>query len=243
VAIGGRVRVSVSLTPEAKPLPPRTMRVVGEAVLPTATVAEVGAGEGAVITPAAASRLLGQPFDMNGLPYLVRFREGVDGQTEFERLATKLPAGSYNVPSRRRGDIATLGRITRVPLVLALLLGVIALATLAQTLVTSVRARRRDLAVLKTLGFARKQVWGVVAWQATTLVAVALAIGIPLGLVLGRWIWRAFADGIAVVPSAVVNGAWVLSTIAVTLLLANLIAAIPARTAARTKPAIVLRSE
>ena len=41
----------------------------------------------------------------------------------------------------------------------------------------------------------------------------------------------------------VVNSAWLLSVIAITLLLANLIAAIPARTAARTKPAVVLRSE
>ena len=241
VAIGDQVRVGI--TQGGEPMRSRAMRVVGEVIIPTATFAEVNVGEGAVITLAGAARLSGQPFPGRGLPYMIRFRDGVDAAVAFDHLAASLPAGSYNVPSQKRGDIATLGRITLVPLVLALLLGVIALGTLAQTLVTSVRARRRDLAILKTLGFSRGQVRGVVAWQASTLVAVALAIGIPLGLVVGRWIWRTFANGIAVVPAAVVDGTWILGAIAITLVLANLIAAIPARTAARTKPAIVLRSE
>jgi len=40
-----------------------------------------------------------------------------------------------------------------------------------------------------------------------------------------------------------VSVTWVMAAIGVTLLLANLIAAVPARSAARTKPAAVLRSE
>jgi ABC-type lipoprotein release transport system permease subunit len=52
---------------------------------------------------------------------------------------------------------------------------------MTHTLVTSVRRRWRDLAVLKTLGFTRGQVGATVAWQAITFAVVALAFGLPWG--------------------------------------------------------------
>ena len=58
---------------------------------------------------------------------------------------------------------------------------VFAVGTLAHVLLTGVRRRRRDLALLKTLGFARSQVLGVVAWEASAFAVVALLIGLPLG--------------------------------------------------------------
>jgi hypothetical protein len=226
--------------------PPASMRVVGEVIAPTSLNADSDPGQGAAITFGAIARIEGQPLSpaiRASLPFFVRFRTGIDGQAETDRLLDALPAGSYSVPSEHRADIITLGRITRVPLALAVLLGLIALATLAQTLVTSVRARRTDLAILKTLGFSRRQVRGTVAWQATALVSVALIIGIPAGLAAGRWIWRAFGDGISVVPVPVFRPWWFVAVAALTVVVANLIAAIPGRTAASTHPAVVLRSE
>ena len=70
---------------------------------------------------------------------------------------------------------------------LAGLLALLAAAALAHLLVTSVRRRRRDLAILKSLGFVRGQVSAAVAWQATTVALLALAVGLPLGVALGRW--------------------------------------------------------
>ena len=58
-----------------------------------------------------------------------------------------------------------------------------------------VRRRRRDFAVLKTLGFDRGQVRATVAWQATTLAALGVALGVPLGIVIGDAVWRLIADG------------------------------------------------
>jgi hypothetical protein len=226
--------------------PPTSMRVVGQVIAPTSLNADSDPGQGAAITFGGIARIQGEPLSPSiraSLPFFVRFREGIDGQAETDRLLGALPAGAYNIPSEHRADIVTLGRITRVPLALAVLLGLIALATLAQTLVTSVRARRTDLAVLKTLGFSRRQVRATVAWQASALVSVALLIGIPAGLAAGRWIWRAFGDGIAVVPVPVFRPWWIVATAALTVVVANVIAAIPGRTAARTHPAVVLRSE
>jgi ABC-type lipoprotein release transport system permease subunit len=110
-------------------------------------------------------------------------------------------------------------------------------------LVTTVRRRRRALAVLKTLGFARRQVRATVAWQATTVVAVGLLLGIPLGLVAGRVVWSMVADqlGVSNDPTWPVLGIALLVPSA--LLLVNVVAALPARRAAHTLPAVVLRSE
>ena len=80
------------------------------------------------------------------------------------------------------------------------------------------------------------------AWQATTLATVGFVVGIPAGLVVGNASWRAVADSIGVAPNAVLT-AWVLVTVLGVVALVNVVAAGPARTAARTRPALALRSE
>jgi ABC-type lipoprotein release transport system permease subunit len=76
---------------------------------------------------------------------------------------------------------------------LGAVLVLLAVGTLIHVLLTSVHRRRRDLAVLKTLGLVRSQVLRVVAWQATALAAAALLIGLPLGVLASRWAWALFA--------------------------------------------------
>ncbi len=139
--------------------------------------------------------------------------------------------------------IAAFGSAQRIPLALSGLLALAAIGTLVHVLVTSIRRRRRDLAVLKTLGFVRRQVSATVAWQASTLAAIALLIGLPVGVAVGRWGWTLFANAIGVLPVPVVDLPPLLVAIPVTLLLANLIALIPGRLAAATRPAAVFRSE
>lgn len=134
----------------------------------------------------------------------------------------------------------TIG-ITPVLLVSGLALG--AIAALALTLLASVRQRRHDLALLKTIGFVRRQLAAAVAWQASVVAVVGLVVGVPLGVITGRWLWNLFAEQIYAVPYPTVP---VLSLVLVgvgTLLLANVIAAVPARTAANTPTAFLLRSE
>ena len=126
---------------------------------------------------------------------------------------------------------------------LAGLLALLAASTLAHLLVTSVRRRRRDLAVLKTLGFVRRQVSAAVAWQATTVALVALAAGLPLGVALGRWTWTLLIDRIGLGAEPVTPWPALLAAALATVLAANLVAAWPGRMAARTRPAVALRSE
>jgi ABC-type lipoprotein release transport system permease subunit len=110
-------------------------------------------------------------------------------------------------------------------------------------LLSGVRRRRRDFAVLKALGLRRSQLLRLVAWQASALAAAPVLAGLPLGLLVGRWAWLVFANSAGVGSAADVPAVLVLHIIPVTLILANLIAAGPGWTAARVRPALVLRSE
>lgn len=65
--------------------------------------------------------------------------------------------------------------------------------------------------------------------------------GIPVGIVIGRTLWDLFAHEINAVPSPAVPVVLVTLIGVGALLLANVVAAIPGRIAART-PAALLRS-
>lgn len=134
-------------------------------------------------------------------------------------------------------------RQLRKPLVLAALLGLIGVVALTHMLVSSVRRRRRDLAIMKTLGYDRRQMRLSVIWQASTLVLIALAAGLPVGIVGGRWACGLFADQLGIDRSPTIATTTLLLTIPATLLLANAIAAFPGRAAARIHPAVALRAE
>jgi ABC-type lipoprotein release transport system permease subunit len=114
---------------------------------------------------------------------------------------------------------------------------------LGLTLVASVRRRRRDLALLKTLGFTRGQLAATVAWQASVAAAIGVIVGVPAGIALGRWLWDLFARAIFAVPDATVPVLEVVLVAVGALLLANIVAAVPGRMAARTRTALLLRTE
>jgi len=118
-----------------------------------------------------------------------------------------------------------------------------AVAALALTLIASVRRRRRELALLKTLGFTRRQLAAVVAWQSTIAVTVGVVIGVPVGIVIGRSLWDLFAAQIHVVPDPTVPALTIALITVGALALANLVAAIPGLQAARTHTALLLHAE
>jgi ABC-type antimicrobial peptide transport system permease subunit len=125
----------------------------------------------------------------------------------------------------------------------SVLVAVLGVATLGHTLITSVRRRRRDLTVLRAIGFVRSQISATVAWQATTSAVIALALGLPLGVGAGQWAWRVVADGIGAPAPAVTPVLALALTVPVVVLTANVLAALPARAAAGVRPATALRAE
>jgi hypothetical protein len=197
--------------------------------------------DGAAFTGAGLARI----FDSNSTSnrYLLgRYAPGADRAATTRRVAAisglDKPAGSP-VPV----EVDRLRHIGWFPVTLAALLGSLALLSVGHALVTAVRRRRRELAVLKTLGFSRRQVRATIAWQATTLASVGLVIGIPVGLISGGLIWRLVAEGLGVSTATTIPTVAVIVTIPVALVLVNVTAFLPARAAARTRPAVALRSE
>ncbi len=144
---------------------------------------------------------------------------------------------------QRPAEIVNYRSMGTMPMVLAGGVAAGAVAALGLTLVASVRRRRRDLALLKTLGFTRRQLATTVAWQSTVVAVVGLAVGIPLGIAVGRWLWIVFAGELSAVPYPVVPATSVALAAAAALVLANLVAAFPGLRAARTPAAEVLRAE
>jgi putative ABC transport system permease protein len=140
-------------------------------------------------------------------------------------------------------DIDTIGRVGYLPGLLAGLVALLALGTVTHALVSSVPRRRRDLAVLKTLGFLPRQVSATVAWQATAFAVTATLVGLPFGVAVGRWAWQLIAAQLGVVPTPAVPPAQLLVIAAGAVLAANLIGAGPGWAAGRLRPAEVLRSE
>jgi putative ABC transport system permease protein len=219
-------------------------RVVGRTVLPAlgrVDTRRAGLGDGVVMSAATFTRLADgfhpaavvvrlTPHAPAGA--VARLRGALGDQTKFER--------SYG--PQRPADLVS-GASGPASRLLVGLLGLAAAASLAHTLLGAVRQRRRDLAILKTLGFERRQLSRVVASLATTLLVTALVVGIPAGLVIGGWSWRLFADRLGVLPTTVVPLFAILATVPAALAAANVVAAVPAWSAARTNPAGVLRSE
>ena len=130
-----------------------------------------------------------------------------------------------------------------MPAILAGGLAFGAVVALGLTLAASVRRRRRDLALLKALGFTHWQLAGTVGWQATTTSVLGTIIGVPLGVFAGKALWDLFAHELDVVPVPTVPVLAVVLVAVGTIVLANLVALLPGRAAARTPVNLVLRAE
>jgi ABC-type antimicrobial peptide transport system permease subunit len=236
--------------------PERTMHVVGVAVFPSFGLegeAATDLGNGALVSPS----LLSYPVQASGCTgrmtcysfLLLRYRPGTDLNAAATRLtaaatAAGCPLLTCSVSNDQRpGDIQDYAGVRDTPLVLGAVLALLAVGTLAHVLLTGVRRRRHDLAMLKTLGLTRAQLLRVVSWQASALAAAALIVGLPLGVLVGRWAWDLFAGSAGVAPGADIPVLLVLLAVPAVLVLANLIAAGPGWAAARLRPALVLRTE
>ncbi len=224
---------------------PRTMQVVGRAVFPF-----FGQGQDTPTSLGDGAAVLDPGPNPDGFNFfLVGMRHRPAEHDNIARFARNLKATGVchqecrAVTAQRPADVNNYARIKTTPLALAGVLALLAVATVAHLLVTSIRRRRRDLAVLKALGFVRRQVSAAVAWQATIVVALALLIGLPVGVAAGREAWRFFATRLGVAPDPQVPILAVLVFIPVALAIANAVAAVPAWVAGRLRPATVLRSE
>jgi len=248
-------------------LAPVSAKIVGTATFPAIAGSSTFAvhpsmGTGALIAdhdiPASFLRAT-QPPDpiLDGPPLaFVRFRSNVTasaGQKDLERIVA-IAAKQFShdpqtegdsviiLPVQRPAEIVNYQSTGSTPEVLAGGLAIGAILALAVALVATVRKRRRDLALLKTLGFTKRQLAVTLTWQATITAVVGIVVGLPVGIAVGRQLWILFAKQIDSVPAPSVPLSIALVAVG-GLVLANLVAAIPGRVAATTPAAVVLREE
>jgi FtsX-like permease family len=241
VGVGDRVEL------RGNGIEPHPVTVTGLAVLPP--LGQFGAdraapGEGMVL-PAAT---FGGGADALMTFVGIDLAPGADGADVLAGLRDDFTASSDVPPLEYHGpvrpaEIINVRSMRAAPLLVGGLLAGSAVVGLAVAVVVSVRARRRDLAILRALGLTGRQVRSSVRVQALATMAAALAVGVPLGIAVGRVAWRAFAVRLGVVTDPSTPVWWIVVTVAGSLAVALAAATIPARLASRINPATALRTE
>jgi hypothetical protein len=235
---------------------PTRLQIVGTATMPAVGPAEqlhLSMGTGAVIAyqqlpyqvrNSGESHAPDNAFAPNAI--FVRLRPGTNPARALASLRRRVAPyghGASVVSVQRPAEIVNYRSMGATPALLGAALAFGALTALVLTLLASVNRRRHDLALLKALGFTRRQIAAAVGWQSTIAVGVGVIVGVPLGIIAGRALWNLFAHELHVVPQASIPAGTIALVAVGALLLANIVAAFPGRRAARTPTALVLQSE
>jgi ABC-type lipoprotein release transport system permease subunit len=209
-----------------------------------------GFGNGAALTvngllhaqcPAGGAACLHKA--QQGLVYsvLVHAVPGPSGAAALTRYTTKY--GAFVADPEQPAELINFGESVSFPLLFGVALSLFGAATLVHLLLVSVGRRRAEVGLLKVLGFVRRQVAAVVSWQATAIILIGMAVGVPLGIAAGKLAWRLFATNVGVVPVVVVQAGPLILLAAAALAATNLLAVLPALRATRSRPAGLLRAE
>jgi hypothetical protein len=238
-----RLRADVgSLVPFTGETGTRTLRVSGIGFVPDSLYNDYDSG--AWVTADGYDRLF-TGFKQHGA--LLVLRPGTDPGAALPRLSAvaSTAAGVPSLlifPAAPPQQLAEIQNVRVLPVVLGGFLVLLAVGAVGHVLAASVRRRRGDLAVLRALGMTRGQVRGIFTTQALVLAGAGLLAGLPLGLALGRTLWRVVADLTPLQYLAPV------SAVAVAVVPAALLVAVgsalwPGRQATRQQVGLLLRAE
>ncbi len=183
------------------------LRVVGRATLPafgSARYTEAGLGTGVVVR----AKVLPQGDDTGPYGrYLIRWDPGT-AKSGAAKLRALFAAEGCVDPTCVLTDLtpAEIGgyrSASGLPLAVATILTLLLVATLTHVLSSTMRRRRGDLAVLRSLGLVPRQLASVMRWQAVVLTGTALVVGVPLGLLANQLAWRVFTNQLGIDPGTV----------------------------------------
>jgi hypothetical protein len=210
------------------------VRIVGTTPMPSADD-PLPVASGVVVDP----RLIGD-LGLEGSGYQ-QLAVQVDGDPHdaFADLST----GDEVTYPEPPAEVARLEEVRGHLALLVAFLAAIASLAVAHALAITIRRRRRDLGVLRSLGFTRRQVRRAVLTPAAVLAVAALAIGLPLGVMAGRLSWRALTETIGV-PFVPVVPLGLVAAVIVGVAVVTALAVIPSVVASgRVRPGVVLAAE
>jgi hypothetical protein len=190
---------------------PVRLHVVGVATVPafgTAAFSEAGLGTGAV---GRASLFPPQDPQAEGTfnYLLVGYGRSGASATQLANLDRTVRKFGCTDPvcvltDLRPEEISGFRGARSVPLAVGIAVALLLFATLTHTVVSTMRRRQIDLAVLRALGCTRGQLESTMRWQTLMLIGSALIVGIPLGLVANTIAWNAFTERLGVEPGTVI---------------------------------------
>ncbi|MFL6206268.1 MAG: ABC transporter permease [Acidimicrobiales bacterium] len=248
IALGGQTlaRLDASIGDELEFRGPQgevvALRVVGQTLLPLSSFsADLSVGEGGLV-----STELVEQFGVNepGLA-LVDLAEDAPAGT-LQRLLGGGAKGLNGLGASGpllTADLRSYQAVRHTPLLLATALALLGLGVLAHTVATSVRRRRLELAVLRSLGFVGRDLRASVRWSVLTLVVACVVVSTPLGIAMGRLLWSTFAEGLGVDSGPVTPIGPIVAVDVLAIAAGVLFALIPARQATRLRVGEVLRAE
>ena len=205
------------------------LRVVGIVVTPDAAGggAAVAFDTYAALNPTATRNLM-----------LVNFEADAPADLEDQIAAINFsPPDALPTP----GSVEALRRVLPAPVVLAAVLTLLLLVGCGLLVTITVRARRRDLAVLRALGARPRQLQTTVHWQATLVAATVVILGVPLGIIAGRSVVQQLTSTLGIVPGVDVSAVMLTVVVVGAIVAANLLALVPASHAGRTAQRELLR--
>jgi ABC-type lipoprotein release transport system permease subunit len=222
-------------------------RVTGIVVLPS-----IGPYQADAATPGRGALLPDDSFEADVAASLFTFVgiDVADGITANE-LAADLDEDfwSWEVYDQPRPltapvrppEIVNSDSIRSVPLLVAVLVGSGIVIGFTAAMYFSARARRHELAILRTLGFTNRQLRRSLSVQSVVTSVATCGAGALLGVVVGRWTWRAFAESLGVLPDSRVSLAVTGIVVLAAVLLGLLAAVAPGRLATRLRVDAALR--
>jgi ABC-type lipoprotein release transport system permease subunit len=169
---------------------------------------------------------------------LARLQEEPETNGAYVRLASADPDAIERLHDMGWADAqapaksANLGQIGDVPAMLALALCVLGLAGVLNALLVALRRRRDDLAITRAIGFTTSQTASTMRWQGITTATLAILLGVPVGVIIGRSIWRLLVDGAGVTDLVTIPWAAIIVVPVAAVVVVTAIAALVGRRAA-----------
>ena len=199
------------------------LTIVGTAVLP------VGGGANRIGTGAAVDFEFVRSVvpDAKAGGVFVRLEAGVSVDDVTSSAADALGVGTVDsITVETFGldrSLRDVEQLKTLPVAFAAMLALLAVGVVSQVVVGSAHARRGEFGVLRALGLRPRQIRGAVVVQALALSGSALLVGLPLGIVLGRAAWHAFALSLGTRPEASLSRGWLAVLVVGLLVLASLL--------------------
>jgi putative ABC transport system permease protein len=206
-ALGLEVGDTVTMSTDSET---RSVTVTGIAVLPAVGTYsgsdKTALGEGAIVDVSTVDP------SFSFVAVAIEAMPGADLSPLAERLGSPYPGVVPVIhPAGTPAEVDSLEALAVFPRWLTVVLVVLVGIPVVHSLVLSVRGRRRDLAVMAALGATPRTLRRIGLVQGLTVVLAGVVVGIPLGIVLGRWTWAIVAESFGTIVEPIVPAPAVLA--------------------------------